>query len=143
MSIFDKIFKAGVKETVDSVGTVIDNLSTSDQEKLTAKAQLTEIVTTQLNKVTEMQAAVIMSEASGNWLQRSWRPIIMLAFGFIVVYSKFIAPAFNLPNTELETSFWDLLSLGMGGYVIGRSVEKVAETVTKNIDMPFLKKKDR
>ena len=143
MSIFDKIFKAGVKETVDSVGTVIDNLSTSDQEKLTAKAQLTEIVTTQLNKVTEMQAAVIMSEASGNWLQRSWRPIIMLAFGFIVVYSKFIAPAFHLPNTELETSFWELLSLGMGGYVIGRSVEKVAETVTKNIDMPFLKKKDR
>jgi hypothetical protein len=143
MSIFDKLFKAGVKETVDSVGNVIDNLSTSDDEKSAAKNQLTEIVTTQLNKVTELQASVILAEASGNWLQRSWRPILMLSFGFIVVYSKFIAPAFNLPNTNLETSFWELLNLGMGGYVIGRSVEKVADTVTKNVDMTFLRKKDR
>ena len=30
-----------------------------------------------------------------------------------------------------------------GGYVVGRSVEKVATTVTKNVDMPFLKKKNR
>ena len=114
MGLIDKIFGSGIKETVESVHKVIDTISTNDEEKLSAKAKLTEIVTSQLTKITELQASVIMSETSGNWLQRSWRPVLMLAFGFIVVYSKFIAPAFELPNTELEASFWDLLSLGIG-----------------------------
>lgn len=143
MNILKDLLKGGIKETVSSVGEVIDGIATSDDEKLAAKAKLTEIVGNQLTKVAELQASVLLAEASGNWLQRSWRPVLMLAFGFIVMYSKFIAPAFNLPNTELEAAFWDLLSIGMGGYVIGRSVEKVADTVTKNVDLTFLKKKNR
>lgn len=128
---------------VKDVGETIDSLSTSDDEKLAAKAKLSEIVLTRLSEIAAFQKEIIVGEASGNWLQRSWRPILMLAFGFVVIYAKFLAPAFNLPNTELEPSFWDLLQLGMGGYVVGRSLEKISETLTKNIDMPFLKKKDR
>ncbi len=143
MNIWEKIFKSGVKETVDGVAGVIDKLTTSDEEKLAAKAELTKVVTDAITRISELQSSMLMAEASGNWLQRSWRPLLMLSFGFIVIYSKFIAPAFNLPNTTLEESFWTLLEVGMGGYVIGRSVEKVAETVTKNIDISFIKKKDR
>ena len=143
MGIFDKLFKSGLKETIDVAGGVVDNLSTTDEEKLNAKNELAKIITESLNKLTAMQSTMLMAEANGNWLQRSWRPILMLSFGFVVIYSKFIAPAFNLPNTTLEDSFWELLNIGMGGYLIGRSVEKVAETVTKNVDMTFLKKKDR
>ena len=143
MKLFQSIFKAGVKETVDSVGTVVDNLATSDEEKLKAKTELTKVVTDAITKLSEMQSTMLLAEASGNWLQRSWRPILMLSFGFIVIYSKFIAPAFSLPNTPLEEAFWELLNIGIGGFVIGRSVEKVADTVTKNIDMTFLKKKER
>ena len=52
----------------------------------------------------------------------------MLA-GFIVIYVKFIAPLFDLRIPELENEFWNLLQLGIGGYVIGRSAEKIAEKV--------------
>lgn len=142
-NIFQKILNTGIKETVESAGTVIDKLTTSDQEKLTAKNELTEIVTKNLTEVIGLQTQIVLAEAQGGWLQRNWRPIIMLAFGFIVVYSKFIAPAFGLPNTELEDKFWTLLELGVGGYVIGRTVEKVSDTVTKNIDISMLRKKDR
>ena len=79
-----------------------------------------------------LQTDVILAEAKGNWLQRSWRPILMLAFGFIVIYVKFIAPLFGLPIPTLENEFWDLLQLGIGGYVVGRSVEKVAGNITVN-----------
>ena len=77
-----------------------------------------------------MQTDVIIAEAKGNWLQRSWRPILMLSFGFIVIYVKFIAPLFDLKIPELENEFWNLLQLGIGGYVVGRSAEKIADNIT-------------
>ena len=49
----------------------------------------------------------------------------MLAFGFIVIYVKFLAPLFDLRIPELENEFWNLLQLGIGGYVIGRTGEKM------------------
>lgn len=143
MSWLKNLISSGTKEIVSSVGDAVDKVSTSDEEKLKLKNQLTEIVGTGLTQVLGMQAGIIKSEASGNWLQRSWRPILMLSFGFIVIYAKFVAPAFNLPNTELEPDFWELLKLGIGGYVVGRSVEKVADKVTSNIDLSLLRKKDR
>jgi len=75
-----------------------------------------------------MQTEIIVTEAKGNWLQRSWRPILMLAFGFIVIYVKFLAPLFDLRIPELENEFWNLLQLGIGGYVIGRTGEKMMTT---------------
>ncbi len=143
MGLFDNIFSTGAKELTDSIGNTIDNLSTSDQEKLNAKAQLTKLVTGKLSELASYQKEVLVTELQGTVLQRSWRPIVMLAFASIVVYVKFIAPAFGLPNTELESSFWGLLEIGIGGYVIGRSLEKVTEKVTKNIDLTFIKKKHR
>ncbi len=143
MSILSDIFSKTAGEVVKSAGEVVDSISTTDEEKLAKKNQLTKIITDGLNTALAIQAATIQSETTGNSLQRNWRPILMLGFGFIVMYSKFIAPAFSLPNTILEAQFWSLLELGIGGYVIGRSVEKVADTVTKKVDMPFLKKKDR
>jgi hypothetical protein len=54
----------------------------------------------------------------------------MLTFGFIVIYVKFIAPLFNLTTPELEIEFWELLKIGIGGYVVGRSAEKISKNVT-------------
>lgn len=143
MGLLDKIFTKGAKELTDSVGGVIDKFVTTDSEKLKAKKELSEIVLTKLNELSSFQKEVILSETQGNSLQRNWRPIVMLAFAAIVVYGKFIAPAFDLPSAPLETEFWGLLELGIGGYVIGRTAEKITTKVTDNIDMSFLKKKDR
>lgn len=143
MSWLKNIFSSGAAQIVDSVGNTIDRLTTSDDEKSKAKQELSDLITSRLNELATLQASVLTQELKGNWLQRSWRPIVMLSFAAIVVYSKFVAPAFGLPNAELERDFWVLLEVGIGGYVIGRSVEKVAGKVTENVDMPFLKRKDR
>ena len=115
---------------VKEVGKVIDNLFTSDEERLNAKNEVFKVLQEQQQKLQQLQTEIILAEANGNWLQRSWRPILMLSFGFIVIYVKFIAPLFNLPIPPLEDEFWDLLQLGIGGYVVGRSVEKVAKNIT-------------
>jgi hypothetical protein len=117
---------------VTEVGKVIDNLFTSDEERLNAKNEVFKVLQEQKLKLQQLQTEIILAEANGNWLQRSWRPILMLSFGFIVIYVKFIAPLFSLPIPPLEDEFWDLLQLGIGGYVVGRSVEKVAKNITIN-----------
>ena len=57
----------------------------------------------------------------------------MLSFGFIVMYNKFLAPIFNWTIPILELEFWELLKIGIGGYVVGRSGEKIAKIVSEKI----------
>tara|TARA_B100000795_G_scaffold153504_1_gene115068 strand:- start:2135 stop:2527 length:393 start_codon:yes stop_codon:yes gene_type:complete len=119
-------FSSGV---IGEISKVIDNLFTTDEERLHAKNEMLKVLKEQQLQLQKLQTEVILAEANGNSLQRSWRPILMLAFGFIVIYVKFIAPLFGLPIPPLEDEFWNLLQLGIGGYVIGRSAEKIASKV--------------
>ena len=122
-------FTGGV---VKEVGNVIDKLFTSEEERLKAKNEVFKVLQEQQLELQKLQTEIVLAEANGNWLQRSWRPILMLAFGFIVIYGKFIAPLFGLPVPPLENEFWNLLQLGIGGYVVGRSAEKIASNITIN-----------
>ena len=103
----------------------LDNLFTSKEEKIKAQNVIKQILIQKELELQKMQTEIIVTEAKGNWLQRSWRPILMLAFGFIVIYVKFVAPLFDLRIPELENEFWNLLQIGIGGYVIGRTGEKM------------------
>lgn len=124
-------FSGGV---ISEVTKVIDELFTSDEERMHAKNEILKVLKEQQLELQRLQTEVIVAEANGNWLQRSWRPILMLAFGFIVIYVKFIAPLFSLPIPPLENEFWNLLQIGIGGYVIGRTGEKMIKEYasTKN-----------
>jgi hypothetical protein len=117
-------FKGGL---VTEVSNTIDKLFTSDEERLKAKNEMLKVLKEQQIELQRLQTTIIIEEAKGNWLQRSWRPIVMLAFAFIVIYVKFIAPVFGLDTPPLENEFWNLLQLGIGGYVLGRTGEKIAK----------------
>lgn len=106
----------------------LDKLFTSKEEKIKAKNAIKEILVKKQLELQQLQTEIIVTEAKGNWLQRSWRPILMLAFGFIVIYVKFLAPVLELPIPPLENEFWNLLQLGIGGYVIGRTGEKMMKS---------------
>ena len=106
----------------------LDKLFTSKEEKIKAQNVIKEILVKKQIELQQLQTEIIVTEAKGNWLQRSWRPILMLAFGFIVIYVKFLAPVLELPIPPLEKEFWNLLQLGIGGYVIGRTGEKMMKS---------------
>jgi hypothetical protein len=102
-----------VSALVGAVGGIIDNLHTSDEEKSQAKIQLAQLETAfQIEvmkaegEVIKEQASIIREEAKGNWLQRSWRPLLALGFGLIVMNNYIIVPYVI--------------------YTVGRSVEKFA-----------------
>ena len=138
MGVLDFLKSGAVK----AVGDIVDNVFTNDEEKSEAKKQLTQVVLKSLNDVAEVQGEVIKAEMQGNFLQKSWRPLMMLTFGVILVCKWFGLTNESIP-LELELQLLDIVKLGLGGYVVGRSIEKVASTVTENVDMPFLKKKNR
>jgi hypothetical protein len=70
---------------------------------------------------------------SGNWLQRSWRPILMLSLVVIVINNYILFPYFpdTLTMLDLPDELWNLLTIGVGGYVAGRSIEKAVKIYKK------------
>lgn len=81
----------------------------------------------------QAQVQVIVAEAQGKGLASQWRPLLMLCFTFIIVNNYAIAPYLQAMfgwhvALPLPPEMWDLLKLGIGGYVVGRSAEKVATT---------------
>jgi hypothetical protein len=109
----------------------LDNLFTSKEEKIKAENVIKQILIQKELELQKMQTEIIVAEAKGNWMQRSWRPILMLSFGFIVIYVKFVAPLFDLKIPELENEFWNLLQIGIGGYVVGRTGEKMMNSYSE------------
>ena len=126
LGIIRDIFKPAVE--------LIDDLHTSEEEKLTVKAQTLETyvnaVEVGLNYEQEnlkQRAKIIEAEAkSEHWLTATWRPITMLTFLGLVVCDQF-----GLLTFRLAEEAWTLLQLGIGGYVIGRSAEKVGPGIVK------------
>ena len=104
---------------VSEISSVVDTLAVSSKEKKQIEADLVAAIARQEEALS--QSSIIQAEAQGNWLQRSWRPIIMLVFATIVLIGTF----FDLPILSDTSRFWDLLEIGIGGYVIGRSAEKI------------------
>ena len=137
MSWFSDIISGGVDKVIDSVGNAADKLFTSDDERLKAKNML-EQIRNQLKSqliasfiaVINAKKDIIIAEMGGNWLQRSWRPILMLLFGFIIANEYVISPyiqalfSVTLPVKPITPDMWAVLKLGIGGYIGGRSIEK-------------------
>ena len=113
---------------------LIDNLHTSEEEKLKLHTQINQVqhettkaVLDYEKKLMTAQADIIKAEAAGqSWLQRNWRPITMLVFLILVVCDSFGWLKFRLADQA-----WTLLQIGLGGYVIGRSAEKISPAISK------------
>jgi len=125
MSVFSfisSIFEPAVK--------LVDDLHTSDEEKLQMQAQIKKVENELLAKVIDYESQllegktkIITAEATGqSWLQRSWRPITMLTFLILVVMDSF-----GWLANPLADEAWLLLQIGLGGYVTGRSAEKITK----------------
>lgn len=117
---------------VEPITKLIDEVHTSDEERLLVKAelaklqnQITEKVLDYESQLLESKTSIIVAEAKGaSWLQRSWRPITMLTFLVLVVMDTMGWTEFRLSGEA-----WTLLQIGLGGYVVGRSAEKMAPKI--------------
>ena len=116
-----------VTNLVSAVGEVVDRLTLPGREKKQLETDLTRVFVEWEQRVMEARSAVLVEEARGTWLQRSWRPMVMLTFAVIVLVGTFV----SLPILDDTSRFWDLLEIGLGGYVVGRSGEKIVQACTR------------
>ena len=105
-----------MKGIVETIGGVVERLSISSVEKRRLERELTAVLLEHEALRTERRAEAVGEEARGNWLQRSWRPMVMLAFAAVIVVGSLT----GLPLPEESSRFWDLLEIGLGGYIVGR-----------------------
>ena len=134
-----------VSGIVKPLGDTLDNLITSDEERLKLSNELKMFTATMADKIADRefklkiahmellqkrldaQSKVIIAEANGgSMIQRIWRPISMLTFLFLVVCDSFGWLAFRLSDQA-----WILLTIGLGGYTGLRTGEKLGLPIIK------------
>ena len=127
MSILGKIFSSGANELVKGVGGVIDNLHTSDEEKLAAENKIKSLIA---DYETKMEANITdrwkADMNSDSWLSKNVRPLILIFLVVSTVLMIFIDA--GTIQFVVEEKWTDLLQLVLitviGAYFGGRSFEK-------------------
>ena len=113
----------GVDNTPDAVANAI---KTDPQAAIKIRQIEAQLEQTRL----EVRGQAVQAEATGeSWLQRNWRPLTMIWFSFLVGAYWFGYTPENL-SEEAVLSLLGLIKLGLGGYVIGRSAEKITKEIS-------------
>ena len=113
---------------------LIDSLHTSDEEKMQLRNEHAKMqfqfqskVLEYETKLMESKADIISAEAkSGHFITSAWRPITMLAFTGIIIARWFGLTADNI-SADLEQQLFEIIKIGIGGYIVGRSGEKMVK----------------
>ncbi len=141
-----------VKGVFGDMQEAVEDAAGATELKASIQTQLMTLDYSAFEQEIEKRAEIIVAEATGaSWLQRNWRPLLMVCFGGAIVWNyvavdiatwgfmlleliiRLYRPDFPQlpvpPRLDIPGGFWTLVSLGVSGYVVGRTGEKVAETV--------------
>ena len=110
------------REVLDIINDVVEYKDEANKLKFQIQKQLLESKSTEL----EAHAKIVLAEAQGSSLQRSWRSMLMLTFASLVVAHWFGFTASKDPESA-QNLLLNIVIVGVGGYVAWRSAEKVAD----------------
>lgn len=112
---------------------VVGNLFPDPEQRAKAEQDMTLALLQHQDKIEQAAAQIINTEAaSTHWLAANWRPLTMLVFVALIVARWFGWAAPNLSEAEY-LKLWSIVEFGLGGYVVGRSVEKIAPSIAEAI----------
>ena len=113
-----------ISPITDIVGKFVKDKDLAQQ----LTAQLNSELVTLVGKELDAQRDIVLAEAKGGWLQRNWRPLMMVFFATLIGVHWFGMTPENLTD-EAIADLYELIKIGIGGYVIGRSAEKIVPQV--------------
>ncbi|WP_066018759.1 3TM-type holin [Endozoicomonas atrinae] len=113
------------------LGKIIEKIIPDPDKAAEAKKSLVNMaVKGELDELAE-RAGVIKAEAQGDsWLQRSWRPIVMLIFTGLIV-ARWLGWSAPDLSEAVELKLFSIVQLGIGGYIASRGIEKVADKIRR------------
>jgi hypothetical protein len=116
---------------------LIDEFIDTPEEKSKAAARLKELQDNGELARMAQRAGIITAEAqSEHFITATWRPITMLVFVAIIANNYILYPYMSLfwaeaPRLELPEHMWELLKIGIGGYICFRGGEKIMREYRK------------
>lgn len=114
---------------VPILGKALGNLIPDASARAQAEAEIAKQLLASSAELERAAADVVLAEAkSEHFLAACWRPILMLTFGALIVARWLGYSAPGISEAEV-LKLWDIVQIGLGGYVIGRSVEKIAPQI--------------
>jgi len=121
----------GLLKTIASpILAIIDKVVPDTAKAAELKAEITGALINLDSEILGAQRSIIEKEAQGSWLQANWRPGLMVLFAFLLTAHWFGFTPANMPDSTVE-GLLDIILVGVGGYVVGRSGEKIAATLKK------------
>ena len=116
--------------------SIIDKLIPDGSLKARLKAEIENRLLQSDERLAELQGELLGIELrSESWLTRSWRPILMYLVMLLLAVYGLLLPLYEAAFGPLQhfeprwhqfpDGLWNLLMLGVGGYIGGRTVEKL------------------
>lgn len=130
MDIVNKLIGGGFEGIANGIDKVVENFTGDEAEREKLRSELKQLVVKNKHETEQAAAKVVQAEAkSDHWLTASWRPITMLTFVVIIANNYIVAPYMDAMfgmgiRLDIPPDMWELLKIGLGGYVLGRSAEK-------------------
>jgi hypothetical protein len=124
---------------LDVIGKVLDKLIPDADAREKAKAEIMSELARNDAALTQAARDTIVAEAQGeSWAQRNWRPMLMFTIMGLLVWTGVVLPLLSAATridfvalqawSKIPFEMWSLLQLGVGGYLVGRTGEKMIDT---------------
>jgi len=117
-----------IEKLIAPVSKIVGKFVKDKDLAQTLQAELNVEILGLVGKELDAQKSIILAEANGGWLQRNWRPLMMVFFATLIGAHWFGFTPENLTETQIA-DLYELVKIGIGGYVVGRTVEKVAPSI--------------
>ena len=113
------------------LGKILDKAIPDKDAREKAQAAAVSQLLEHQHEIEQVAGQIVRTEAaSSHWLAANWRPLTMLTFTGLIVARWFGFAAPELSEAEY-LALWDIVEIGLGGYIVGRSAEKIVPTVAQ------------
>lgn len=121
------LIATGVGKLLEGIFSTVDQVVADKDLAVKIKAQIELAVLAFQTELVHAAASIITAEAQGqSWLQRNWRPLVMCIFTSLIT-AKWMGWSAPGISEAIELKLLDIIQIGLGGYVIGRSAEQVTK----------------
>ena len=115
-----------IKGIFGTIDEAVEDKDLANKLKNDLQSKVMNILETEIKAAADIIKAEINSDS---WMAKNWRPLTMLVFVFIIANNYILYPYLQLflssgTKLDIPPDMWALLKIGLGGYVVGRSVEK-------------------
>ena len=126
------------------LGTVADRYFDNKDDKEAFKNAVELEVLKNQKSFEDLSGSIVLAEAkSEHWLTSAWRPFTMVLFALVIAVNILVIPYILTPILwmlgvpipefmDVPPEVWNLIQIGLGGYIAGRSGEKIMKSYKDN-----------